>query len=157
LLFLIAVIEALDLTTQILKSEVLGNRALAWTLHQLALVLAPVEPHDPAALALAGLPADTRWPFADEPPPDQPEALELKALADQIESYLSSLLELDEITEVSALQFVIRRRTEIVAEPGWIEARFSLEDVATEIRRAALDLNPGFVPWLGVVIMFVYE
>ncbi|HEX5703547.1 MAG TPA: hypothetical protein VFX97_10150 [Pyrinomonadaceae bacterium] len=157
LLFLIAVIEALDLTTQILNGEVLGSRPLAWTLHQLALVLAPVEPHDPAALAFAGLPPDIKWPFAGEPPLEQHEALELKALAGQIESHLSSVVELDELTEVSAFQFVIHRRTEIVAEPGWIEARFSLEDVATEIRRAALDLNPGFVPWLGVVIMFVYE
>jgi hypothetical protein len=29
--------------------------------------------------------------------------------------------------------------------------------VSTDIRRAALDLDPGFLPWLGVVIKFTYE
>jgi hypothetical protein len=44
-----------------------------------------------------------------------------------------------------------------VTEPGWIELRFSLDEVSTEIRRAGLDLDPGYVPWLGVVMRFIYE
>ena len=32
-----------------------------------------------------------------------------------------------------------------------------MDQVATEIRRAGLDLDPGYVPWLGVVVRFIYE
>jgi hypothetical protein len=44
-----------------------------------------------------------------------------------------------------------------VAHPGWLEIHFSLDDVATDLRRAGLDLDPGFLPWLGVVVRFVYD
>src|SRR6185295_46497 len=57
----------------------------------------------------------------------------------------------------SALEFVCCRRAEIVSDPGWLEVRFALDDVSTEIRRAGLDLNPGYVAWLGLVVVFVYE
>jgi hypothetical protein len=26
-----------------------------------------------------------------------------------------------------------------------------------EVRRAGLDLDPGWIPWLGAVVRFVYE
>jgi len=55
------------------------------------------------------------------------------------------------------IEFVCHRSAEIVADPGWIDVRFSLDEVATEIRRAGLDLDPGYVPWLGVVVRFIYE
>jgi hypothetical protein len=55
------------------------------------------------------------------------------------------------------LQFVCQRRAAIVADPGWIEVRLSLDEVSTEIRRVGLDLDPDYVPWLGVVVRFVYE
>jgi len=32
-----------------------------------------------------------------------------------------------------------------------------LNDVDTQIRRAGLDLDPGFVPWLGKVVKIRYE
>jgi hypothetical protein len=51
---------------------------------------------------------------------------------------------------------VCSRPAQIVAEPGWIEARFSLDDVSLDIRRAGLDLDPQWVPWLGIVLRFVY-
>jgi hypothetical protein len=55
------------------------------------------------------------------------------------------------------LDKVCRRRARVLADPGWIEIHFSLDDVETTLRRARLDLDPGFVPWLGVVLRFVYE
>jgi hypothetical protein len=45
----------------------------------------------------------------------------------------------------------------VVADPGWIEVHLSLDDVSTPLRRARLDLDPGWVPWLGVVLRFVYD
>jgi hypothetical protein len=51
---------------------------------------------------------------------------------------------------------MFRRRAIIVAEPGWFEAEFSLEDVDTGIRRAGLDIDPGFLHWLAIVMRFRY-
>jgi hypothetical protein len=55
------------------------------------------------------------------------------------------------------LDLVCRRQARLLADPGWIEIHFSMGDVDTTVRRARLDLDPGFVPWLGVVLRFVYE
>ena len=35
-------------------------------------------------------------------------------------------------------------------------ARLALSDVSTELRRAGLDLDPGYLPFLGTVVRFVY-
>jgi hypothetical protein len=157
LLYLLAVVQDLDLPEQIATNELLTARPLVWVLHQLAGLLAPLEAHDPAALAFAGLSPAAKPPSEDEGPVSARETGELRALADRIVTRLAALVEVDELTDISLLEFVTRRRGEFVADAGWIEVRFSLDDVATEIRRAGLDLNPGYVPWLGVVVMFVYE
>ena len=157
LLYLIGVIGDLDLPEQIAADESFGARPFAWILHQLALRLAPVAARDPAALAFAGLSPEMESAWDEEASPGEAETRALSELADQIVTHLGLLLEADEVTGIPLLEFVTRRRGEIVADPGWIEVRFSLDDVATEIRRAGLDLNPGYVPWLGVVVMFVYE
>ena len=62
-----------------------------------------------------------------------------------------------ELPAGDVLLFVTARPAVIVADPGWIEAHYSLDSVDTGLRRAALDLDPGYVPWLGVVVRFVYE
>jgi hypothetical protein len=157
LLYLIGVIQDLELPEQIAANEFLGQRPLPWVLHQLALVLAPIEARDPAALAFAGLAPDAKPAWQDEAAPTEAETRMLKTLADQIVTHLATLFEADELTEISPLEFVTRRRGEIVADTGWLEVRFSVDDVTTEIRRAGLDLNPGYVPWLGLVVMFDYE
>ena len=59
--------------------------------------------------------------------------------------------------EEDVVRHVCWRRAEIVADPGWIEVRFSLDEVRTDVRRAGLDIDPGFIPWLGVVMKFKYE
>lgn len=42
-------------------------------------------------------------------------------------------------------------------EPGWIELHLPLQCADTRLRRAALDLDPGWLPWLGCVVRFIYE
>jgi hypothetical protein len=71
--------------------------------------------------------------------------------------HLSSFLVFEDEPPPSLIDFVCRRRAEIIADPGWIEVRFSLDEVSTEIRRAGLDLDPGYLSWLGIVVRFVYE
>ena len=154
LLFLIHVIDQLELPQQIVGDSVLGVRPLSWVLHQLAMSLTPVGPTDAAALAFAGLLPDASPPSELEPLATHDETQAVTTLAARIVEHLSSLA----IAEDTELQdFVCHRHAEIVADPAWIEVRFSLDQVATEIRRAGLDLDPGYVKWLGVVLKFVYE
>jgi hypothetical protein len=151
LLFLLAVLDALELPPMLAARP----RPLRWTLHLLALALAPLEPDDPAALAFAGLPPDAEPPVQTEPP--EPEELEAATvLARGLAEHVWERLGAVEATPAEALEFVVRRRGEIVFEPGWIELRLALDEVSIELRRAGLDLDPGWLPWLGAVIRFVY-
>jgi hypothetical protein len=99
---------------------------------------APLDPRDPALLAFAGLSPDHEPP----PRPARPPT------TDAIHHALSA-------RGLTAAQ-VCRRAAVIVTDPGWIEARFSLDDVDVDIRRVGLDLDPGWLPWLGVVVRFSY-
>lgn len=49
------------------------------------------------------------------------------------------------------------RRTRIQAQAGWVNVFYDLADVDTRIRAAGLDLDPGYIPWLGYVVKFYYE
>jgi hypothetical protein len=156
LLFLFAVFEDLNLLEVIFEHPVLRERPFTWVLHQLALTIAAISPNDPAALAFAGLSPGS------EPPSDKTVASEcetavLHELAASMIEHLSSFLVFEDEPPPSLIDFVCRRRAEIIADPGWIEVRFSLDEVSTEIRRAGLDLDPGYMSWLGIVMRFVYE
>ncbi|MGH6950250.1 MAG: hypothetical protein ACREH4_05225 [Vitreimonas sp.] len=155
LLFLLGPIEELKLAPEILAHPALGARPFRWVMRRLALALAPVEENDPAALAFAGLPPDTDLPL-DREPPGETETGAINSLADRIVEHLGALIEWQD-GPAGLIEFVCHRSAEIVVDPGWIDVRFSLDEVATEIRRAGLDLDPGYVPWLGVVVRFIYE
>jgi hypothetical protein len=159
LLFLLGLVDELKLVDEILAHPALGVRPFRQVMRWLALALAPIEENDPAALAFAGLPPDAELPL-DQEPPGETETVAINALAARIIEHLSAMI--DQRAEwrgdrAALIEFVCRRRAEIVADPGWIEVRFSLDEVTTEIRRAGLDLDPGYVPWLGVVVRFIYE
>jgi hypothetical protein len=49
-----------------------------------------------------------------------------------------------------------RRTGTVVHVPGWIEFRLRLDDVDPHVRRAGLDLDPGYVGWLGAVVVIRY-
>lgn len=165
LLFLVRVIDECNLIDEMRAS--MPARSLRWVLHQLAMALTGVAPGDAAALALAGLPPDATPPSAcdDAPTPDEHEAL--ASWRTRIHAALQARLPVradhgatdvpaSSATTFDPVDFVCRRRARIMFDPGWLEAHLSLDDVSTELRRAGLDLDPGWVPWLGVVMRFVY-
>jgi hypothetical protein len=155
LLFLLPILEDLNIPESVLEHPVLGARDFQWVLHQLALAILKLAPGDPAALAFAGLAPNAKPPSVDEDVANEIETTALRELVVRISERLHSLLEFD--AEIDAIEFVCLRHAEIVADPGWIEVRLSLDDVSPEIRRAGLDLDPGYVSWLGVVVKFIYE
>ena len=157
LLFFIPVLEDLNIPEAILDDPVLGMRNFQWVLHQLALNILGLAPNDPAALAFVGLAPEAKPPSSEEEPANESETAALQELVAKIVERLSSLIELEDESQTNLVEFVCYRRAEIVADPGWFEIKFSIDDVSTEIRRAGLDLDPGYVSWLGVVVKFSYE
>ncbi|MDX1997423.1 MAG: hypothetical protein SF066_06860 [Thermoanaerobaculia bacterium] len=147
LLFLLPLVEPASLPVE---------RPLRWSLQQLALALVPAESGDPAVLAFCGLGPEAVPPDRDEPPVTEEEAAVFAELAAGLVATLALRLGEPEPSR-ALLERVVRRRARVVADPGWLELHFSLDDVSTELRRVGLDLDPGFLPWLGVVVRFVYE
>lgn len=127
-------------------------------LHSLALHLQPMPARDPAALAFCGLAPAAEPPRASRAPSPALQAAQCAALDEARERLLAALAHrVPDWRGPALLHRVLQRRARIVADPGWIDVRLSLRDVSLQLRRAALDLDPGFVPWLGVVLRFVYE
>ena len=157
LLFLLKIVEDLGLPHEIVRHPALSRRPMRWVLHQLALLLIDADESDPALLAFCGLEPETTLPWDDETPAtDLEQALLLRWRTAMVE-LLRSRLQRDGGSDARLLDEVCRRRARIVADPGWIEVIYSLNDVSTEYRRAALDLDPGYLPWLGIVVTFTYE
>jgi len=97
-------------------------------------------------------------PSQGELPTTDAERSTLGGLADAIRAWIREYgVALPDENDDSLLRGVTSRRAEVVADPAWIELRFALGDATTEVRRAGLDLDLGWVPWLGVVVRFVYE
>lgn len=157
LLYLVGLVEQLGLQRRLQSEPALAARTLRWSLHRLGCLLAGIAEGDPAALAFAGLSLDSAPPSQDEAPAEEPELAVLGEAAEQIADELRVQLARVEEPTAEVLRWVIERRAELITDPGWIEARFSLDDVSTDLRRVGLDLDPGWVPWLGVVLRFVYE
>lgn len=157
LLFLLHVVAACDLPAIIEADAALVGRSLRWVLHQLAIVLTGCAGDDPAPLAFAGLRPSDVPPDRDEQSVSEHEADALARYAQQIVERLSEIFAGDDDREpISRVAWICERHAEIVSDPGWIEARFSHSDADTSIRRHGLDLNPDFIPWLGVVMRFAY-
>ena len=157
LLFLLHAIAGCELPRAVLADTALASQSLRWVLHQLAMLLTGCPAADPAALAFAGLPPDGRPPDAGEPPITEAEAAALAGYAQQMVEHVSALFSDEPSREpLELIAWIVERHAEIAADPGWIEARFSLDSADTSIRRHGLDLNPDFLPWLGIVVRFTY-
>ena len=138
----------------LLEDPALGPAAaLPQRLHALALRLGAQGPRDAAALAFGALAVHRDPPPAWQPPSAQADVLErcrerlLEQLAQRLPQWPAS----------QRLARVLWRDARITVEPGWVDVRFALADVSIDLRRAALDLDPGFLPWLGIVLRYVYE
>ena len=160
LLYLVNLLPRIGLVETLRRDERWSDRGLRWVLHQLAMALAAIDAADPAALVFAGLAPDTPPPASLQDPPTDLERAVIDALRATIARALRDTLggstAPDAESDQALMDRVCGRPARIAAEPGWIEARFSLDDVAIDIRRAGLDLNPEWVPWLGIVLRFVY-
>jgi hypothetical protein len=154
--FLLNVVEELALPSEILLGALGDMRGLRWVLHQIACTLVPATEEDPAVLAFCGLAPGAVPPSRDVPPPTDEERAVVRRLATDLAEGVHARLSASELVPAALVQQVARRPAMIAADPGWIDVELALDDVDVAVRRGGLDVDPGFVRWLGVVVRFVY-
>jgi hypothetical protein len=145
-----------DVPAALLADEALAARPLAWVLHAVACQLVPAVPGDPALLAFAGLlPADEP-PSRAWRPADQ---LELDSIAGHAHRWLAVTAQRllhDGTATAETVERLLHRRGTLFAERGWIDVEMPMSEVDIDIRRAGLDIDPGWIGWLGSVVKFRY-
>jgi len=102
---------------------------------------------DAAMRALCG--GETPW---EEPL----EAASLKA-SEQVAHWSAWLDEAAPELSVPRLLTVCLRDGRLRFEAGWVELHLPLDNVDTSVRRLGLDLDPGWLPWLGCVVRILYD
>jgi hypothetical protein len=159
LLFLLHLIPELEIPAAALAAP-LDALPLRWVLHALAGALLALDPRDPAGLAFAGLPPESDPPSDGGPPATDEEAAAMDALAARLQVALHRRLHgaapADGRAAHALLRQVCRRTATVEADPGWFDVRLAFDEVSVGVRRAGLDLDPGWLPWLGVAVRFVY-
>jgi hypothetical protein len=160
LMYLLNLIARTGLADRVMHDHRLTQRGLRWTLHQLAIGLLALAPDDPAALAFTGLLPDSRPPNLGQETPNDAELQAIDecrdALVAHVRAVMGDRLVLADGSDRALIDFLCRREARIACDPGWIEVHFALKDVSNEIRFAGLDLDSGWIPWLGVVVRFIY-
>lgn len=156
LFFLYGVMDDRALPQQLMGDAALVQRPLGMLLQAMAEMLLPNLNDDVASAMFAGAMPNEALPWEGEPPLDDDEN---RALASHIALLNDTLIQrLAWKGEVAAmLEWLCQRPACLRADPGWLTVALPLDKVDTTIRRAALDLNPGYLPWLGRVVEIVYE
>lgn len=150
-LFLVHAISALDLVSD-LDGGPLGGEPPRESLARIVSSATGVAPSDPAVLAVAG------WRGEPLLAPLAPLDVEGRAAIDDAAGRLRSwvLHRLDDDGDPPDLGWIWTRPATIDDAPGSIEAEYRLDDVDVRLRLAGLDLDPGYVWWLGSVVRFRY-
>ena len=158
LLFLLATAADAGIPDALLADEALRDHPLHWTLYHLGRRLVPARPEDPVLFAFSGT-APTAHPPRPEPDPRAVEALDRHTLR-WARATARRLGEPGEDSDADGLEVVIQivaRPGALSVWPGWVEVHLPLDGIDVAVRRAGLDVDPGWVPWLGIVVTFRYE
>lgn len=170
--FLLATADDAGIPDLLLADPALAGQPLHWILHRLGQLLVPAAPDDPAVMAFAGLPPGAEPP-ARLGAPDNPAhggdpedgaaaaagAGERAALAGHATRWATATaarLRRAHLEPFGVVAELAARRGTVLAQNGWIEVHLGLADVDVDVRRAGLDIDPGWIPWLGTVVRYVY-
>lgn len=145
-----------DIPAALLADDALAARPLAWVLHAIACQLVAAAPGDPALLAFAGLLPTDAPPSRTWRPADQPELDSITGHAHRWLAVTAQRLLHDGAATAETVERLLHRRGTLFAEPGWIDVEMPLSQVDIDIRRAGLDIDPGWIGWLGSVVKFRY-
>jgi hypothetical protein len=90
------------------------------------------------------------------PPAGDQELDRLEGIAGRWAAVTAAAMAETEGDPLDVVAAVARRAGVIDHAPGWLEVHLDIDRVDVAVRRAGLDLDPGWVPWLGTVVRFVY-
>ncbi|QUQ63888.1 hypothetical protein [Kutzneria sp. CA-103260] len=151
--FFLAMAEEAGIPELLADDPVLAGRPLRWIMHALAQRLVPLSEDDPAAFVLAGLhPSE---PLPDEKAPTEKEMRSLREHAARWSKVVAHRLGRED--EMPATLELAQRHGVVEGEPGLLEVVLRLDEVDIEVRRAGLDIDPGWLPWLGAIVRYRYE
>jgi hypothetical protein len=138
----------------------LAGRPLPWVVHQAVQRMVDVPPDEPAAFAIAGTDRNRgQWLLEAEPASKREDQALNSLAADWTAATLGRLADArdDDQTPVPELAWLVQRPATVLALPGWVEITLRARDADSLVRRAGLDLDPGWVDWLGCVVRYRYE
>jgi hypothetical protein len=152
LLFFLNTAADADIPRAILDDDALARRPLPHVLSALAMHIVPGAADDPAVLGFSGqLPCPGVFPALTDA-----EAERIAAHAERWIAATVTRIDDPDSEPEAVLRRIVSRRATIDAEPGWIDVQLDLADVDVDLRIAGLDVDPGWVPWLGTVVRFSY-
>lgn len=149
--YLLATAESAEIPDALIADPALAHELPSALLHQLLVMIAGADPHDddPALRALSGVTREDALGGGERVG---------NALAPHVDRWRQATADrLDADDPREAIVALVRRPGRVVIAPGWVEFHLRLADVDLDVRRAGLDLDPGFVPWLGSVVVIRYE
>jgi hypothetical protein len=152
LLFLLNTAAGAGIPGELLEDPGLRRLPLWRTMSEVLQRMLPVAADEPALLAMSGL---QRYVVGQVLTEGEQACIGVHA-SRWAEVTTERMGETNQDPHDLCLRVALRRGT-IVAEPGWIEVQLRLDDVDVDVRRAGLDLDPGWVPWLGSVVRFRYD
>ncbi|QEU96629.1 hypothetical protein CP970_41875 [Streptomyces kanamyceticus] len=156
LLFLLSLAPAVGLPHAVLADADLARHPLPWVLRAVAVSLLPLADDDPALAAFSGLDPvkPLPWPHVDHPTAEETRAV--LRLGERWSRAAAQALGQPEREKAAVVRGLAARRGTVFLSPGWIEVVLALDEVDVGVRVAGLDLDPGWIPWLGRVICFRY-
>ena len=55
------------------------------------------------------------------------------------------------------LPALVRQPGKVATTPAWVDFVFDQTQADIRVRKAGIDIDPGWIPWLGKVVRFHYE
>jgi hypothetical protein len=163
LLFLLRTAGSAGLPGRVFDHPALRDKGVRWAIHHAVRALSAVPGDDPALLALSGLGVEEGAALRSEPEPTHTQLSELLRLAHDWRRHTAELLRAaqrpgsPDVDDRALFIELICRRGQICATRGWIRVILPADAADVTVRAAGLDLDPGWVPWLGVVVEYRYE
>jgi hypothetical protein len=164
LLFLVAVLERLGFGAYLGRNPALLENEFPARLLWLIGARVGMQSDDPQALALlrAAAGADERrgLDVADLPEPARDvlaRPTPRSAIDTPSAAWLVAVRRWCRRSAHQGLVSLIRRPARVQISRTHIDVRFDLSQLDVRLRRVALDVDPGWVPWLGKVVRFTFD
>ncbi len=146
-----------SLINQIASDPVFNSRSLCWVLYQLVDFWLSPDLDDAGLKVFCAVAINENWPWQENEKASSEEQASIEQYSTQIISALLQRLSWTNLSITTVMPYLCCRPATIDVESGWVELAFNLSSVDTDIRRAGLDLDPGYVPWIGKVVKIRYE